>query len=194
MSIPGTSESSTPVIEDYIPPDGRVPFNPLIDYEKGGVGLSDPSQGLQVQDWRCFYQGGFIKISDSSGATTNILEIPGVVWVSFTFDQNMQPAITYVTDDGVARLYWFDVTIPGYDTLEFPGATFPRLCMDEKRGLATGISDMILAYIYGDDIRYRRQRDRFLTEFVFKAGGMTGRRLERVGMHAGNRLQFEVRK
>src|SRR5690606_12695294 len=87
----------------------------------------------------------------------SVLEIAGVTEFQFTFDQNMQPVIAYLTADG-AFLYWFDATLPGFTTLVLPaGSRSPRISLDDKRaasGVTSGASDVILTYLRDDALYF----------------------------------------
>lgn len=136
----------------------------IIDYETGGVGLNDPSQGLQVQTWRARIIDGTDIVLDS-GAVTPFTLITGVniTEVSFSFDRNMNPAVAYV-EDGLPKLYWYDSTLARMTTTEYPDIITPRLTHDDRRESQSIISDVIFAYIRDGALYYRQQRDRYAVE------------------------------
>ena len=189
MSLPNDQLSTTPRPTQLLSPDS-LQSSTGYDYELGGVGLNDPSQGLQVQTWVAYQVGADIIVADEADNETVVTSPGAVDSLSLAFDQNMQPAIAY-EQSGASHLYWFDTTIPGFVTLDFPGVRTPRLCMDEKRALNISQSDIILAYIRDDRLYYRQQRDRFTVERepddTYDA---TGLRLRNVGMGDNNRLHF----
>src|SRR5690606_17343676 len=149
--IPQNVLSTTPDPDAFRAPRDRVKER-LIDYELGGRAIQDSSEGLELQVWRGRYLDGAI-VLDVPGVVepVTVLEIADVTEFQFTFDQNMQPAIAYVVNDQTAHWYWYDTTVPGFETLDLPeGSITPRCTLDDKRhasGTLTGASDIILTYL-----------------------------------------------
>lgn len=163
--LPNGVLSTVPVPAAFKPPHDRVKER-LIDYELGGRAIQDTSEGLEVKVWtaEADEQTGSIMLSAPGVTPVEFLVVPGVREISLAFDQNMQPAIAYLTIEG-AFLYWFDATIPGFTTLDLPaGSRSPRISLDDKRASQTAVSDIVLAYIRGDKLYAREQRDRFTVE------------------------------
>lgn len=175
---------------EFQPPrEGRKP--PLEDTELGGVGINDSSQGLQVARWDAYYDNGGVYAFSAEVAPMPvvIMSRPDLVSFSFTFDQNMQPAVAWETASE-AGLYWFDTTIPGYTDVLLPaGARTPRCTLDDKRAISNlvGTSDIILVYLLGDELYFRAQRDRFLVDYLLGTG-FSENSLEQVGMGTELRL------
>lgn len=174
----------------------------ILDYELGGVGINDPSQGLQVQTWRARIIDDTEIVLDS-GTVTPFTLITGIniTEVSFSFDRNMNPAVAYV-EDGVPKLYWYDSVLAGMTTTEYPNIITPRLTHDDKRELQSIISDVIFAYIRDGALYYRQQRDRYSVEIDpteeldepektdYRALIASSPGLIKIGMGNGLRLQF----
>lgn len=139
----------------------------LVGYEMGGVGISDPSQGLLVQLWRVrVIANAFIYIDAPNTPPFLLLTDVNVTEVDLAFDQNMLPFVTYVSN-GLIKFYWFDPTLPGFvlsTILEF--AWTPRCTLDDKRAFDVGNSDIVLMYVnlLSGQICYRIQRERYATE------------------------------
>jgi hypothetical protein len=159
-----------------------------VDYDDGGIGLNDPSQGLFYQEWKG-------EIIDNAIVLSAPVVIPTVVYIgltgfiseiSFTFDQNMRPAVAFV-EEGQSKLMWFDSALGGNVVDNIPGS-FPRLFLDDKRPNQNKESDIILGYVLSNNLCMRMQRDRFKIEYVLKTG-VTGRFIT-IGMGANLRLQF----
>lgn len=187
--LPDGVLSTTPQPSSFLSPRDAPPM-PLIDYELGGVAVSDPSQGLMLRAWRMrWFEGNFIL--DAPGvAPAVVLARANVSEFSFTFDQNMKVFITFVDSIG-AFYWWYDATLPGYRTVQMANdVVTPKCSLDDKRLNETSKSDIILAYIRSGKLCYRQQRDRFGTEYVLKddAGGY----LRRVGMNNVLRFQFDI--
>lgn len=164
---------------------------PLVDYELGGLAIGDPSGGLDVQLWTARYIGNDVVAFDEAGNGTTVITMPGIVRLSMAFDQNMRPLIAYTTLAG-SYLYWFDTFLNAFTTTEIPGALFLRLTLDERRFQFLNNSDVILAYNVGNSLRYRQQRDRFLTERTLVAD-MGTTRLTAIGTNSFYRLQFKLK-
>lgn len=186
--------SSTPVVGSYFEPDSKQ-AGMLFDFEMGGIAIQDPSQGLLYQLWVCWYtRNGEIRVRPASGSGTGTLIAvePGVRRLSFSFDRNMQPAVAWELTDRV-KFRWFDSTVPGFTISEYVGGRTPRVYHDDKRAISTATSDVLLAYLKDDQLIAREQRDRYLVEYVLRAGLPDTLRLNRVGMTTQNRIQFELR-
>lgn len=184
--------SSIAVEADLVSPDNQG-VGALYDYERGGVALSDPTRGLNVRDWVCFLDGSDVKVQTDAEPPILIFTQAGIVSLSFCFDQNMRPCVTYETSAGV-YLRWYDSAIPSYVTTAFgTGIRTPRVCLDDKRLTQFALkSDIIFAYIRGDALCYRQQRDRFINEYILQHGIAGTIRLNNVGMNRVLRLQFDL--
>ena len=191
MAIPSVS---TTAVYGSFQNDDATQIADLVDYEYGGVSLYDGSQGLLVKLWKIEVVGSDVIISENGANSQTLFSQSGITEISFTFDQNMNPFVAYVVD-GVSKYYWYDSSLPGYTTTELPsGSTNPRVTFDDKRNsqILLDKSDIILAYLRTGNLYVRVQRERYLTEHLFKSG-VTGKLLK-VGMNNKNRLQFMIRK
>lgn len=192
--IPSHSITPTPQIWYYLFPDDREP-SLIEDFELGGIELSDSSQGLRVQVWRAFLSGGVnfiqnVMIESPTHPASVLFTAQGVTQVALAFDQNMHPFIAFV-QNGQARFWWFDPTIPGQTFTNLPvGSITPAASLDDKRQETIASSDTILSYIRAGTLYWREQRDRFLIEYTV-ATGVTGE-LIRTGMNGINRFQWAV--
>lgn len=187
--LPGNVLSTEVIPMPFLPPRDYPPQQ-LVDFEMGGVGLQDPSRGLQVKIWRCRYLSNLSFVLDADDvADITVLSLPDVTEFSFTFDQNMNVCIAYVDATG-AHLWWYDTTLPGRVTLALTGAATPKIALDDKRTGELATSDIILAYIKSGNLYYRQQRDRFTVERLLAAGAGPG--LRRIGMGLNWRFLFEI--
>lgn len=181
----------------FLPPRNRNK-ELLVDYERGGRAIQDASDGLDVYDWRGRYVGTDFILDVPPGivAPTTLFSVADVTEFQFTFDQNMQPFVTYRLDNGEAYYRWFDSTIPDFRTDQLPaGARSPRCALDDKRALAgtqAGASDIILAYIRDDALKFRAQADRYDTEYALAAGDLADYGLGQIGMNRVWRFQFQL--
>lgn len=192
--IPENSLSAQPMDSVYLTPD-NFGIGPLIDYEQGGIALNDASQGLNVRPWSCFIgeNGSDVVLQAEDDPPVTIFTQNGIEALSFCFDQNMRPCVAYVIGVTV-YLRWFDSVPSAYVTTNFGSAIRdPRVCLDDKRDTQFALkSDIIFAYLKGDSLCFRQQRDRFNVEYVLETGLSTNIRLKNVGMTKGLRLQFEL--
>lgn len=175
----------------------KGPLDLLIDWEMGGVALSDPSMGLQVKLWTLKVyidrdtEAQEVRISAPGTPESVLIASSGITEVSLAFDQNMKPAVAYL-ENGVSKLYWYDTTIPGFSTIILPaGSLSPRCTIDDHRDLQVGISDIILAYVRAGNLYYRQQRDRFTVEYLLKTVGSDAKLIS-VSMNDIHRLQFRL--
>ncbi len=199
MSIPlnlGGSGISTALIQGhFLPPDDLSNFL-LMDFELGGFGLSDTSEGLQFQTWtlRYFPDTGDMVVHAANSPPTILFTRMDITEISLAFDQNMHPFVAFVEDD-VAKFWWFDLVANDVVFTNLPGGSrSPRCCIDDKRGDRSATSDIILAYINSDVLYERQERDRYQDQrtladpYLHPDGGQAV--LLRVGMNEFNRLQF----
>jgi hypothetical protein len=193
---------STPptIYNPYLIPD-NYPITEITDWTLGGIGLQDPSQGLQVQNWYLEIVpnglNGDFYISTSTIAPIYLFSRVNATWGRLSFDQNMFPVISYVDQYG-AGYYWYDPIAHSYAFVVMDSTvTYPCVTMDDKRPIATrvGSNDIILAYINNNNLCFRAQRDRYGTEYVLQVNVgnyIPNPTLWRIGMNSGNRLQFEL--
>jgi hypothetical protein len=179
---------------------GRASFKQTLtkDYETGPTGLNDTSEGLLVKTWVFEIRGSTIVTYPEAtpSLTTTLGSGYGeLTEISGTFDQNGRPIFTYV-EDGEAKLNWYDSSIASFTVTNY-GATVlnPRVALDDKRFSQNPASDIIFTYIKNTNLYYRTQRERYLTEHLFKASVIQNENtiLFRVGLNRGYRFQWEFR-
>lgn len=198
--IPQKSLIQPPRGSAFIFPDNLISTN-LVDYELGGIGLSDASQGLQVQEWTLQVVGlginTSIQVSSSNTPPTILFSLPNITWGRLAFDQNMHPVICYVDQTGPG-FWWYDPTIPGqiFTSLSSDVQT-PCCSMDDKRSLEIrlGTNDVIISYIRANGLFYRQQRDRYGIEYSLYPNLnliIPNPNLNKIGMGVNYRLQFEI--
>lgn len=166
--------------------------------ERGGIALSDPSQGINVHDWYCQYVAatGSIYLTNMNTATTYLIlsGISNVVALSFAFDSNMRPNLGYMTSDGVSKIRYYDTVTEQFVTETLPtGAGAPRLCHDDKRNemVQINVTDVLVFYILGTTLYYLVQRERFQT--AHQAATLTeGSILDKVGMSDDLRILAQI--
>lgn len=201
--IPNKSLIQPPLWSPYLPPDSEWDtLTNTTDVSLGGVGLSDPSQGLEYQDWSGFVTDvglstSSVYLTAPNTPDTFIFSEPGLTWMRFTFDQNMHPFICFVGSNR-SGYFWWDPLLPGNTITAFPaGITVAACSMDDKRPLQTrlGNNDIIVGYVNNNNLCYRQQRDRYGTEYVLYDNINTlvsNPFVNKVGMDIKNRLQFQV--
>lgn len=190
-----------PIITAYLSPDD-IPPTPLEDWEEGGIGLSDGSQGLQYQVWHLSVQGAgpttSVWVDAPNTPLTKLFDLPNVTWARLSFDQNMHPVIAFVAN-GSPGFWWFDPLIPGTVFTSLPSTVItPCVTMDDKRRqqIIAGNSDVVMAYINNNNLCFRLQRDRYNVEYVWYTNiqnTMANPYVNRIGMTVGYRLLIEVR-
>lgn len=189
--MPDNVLSSSPISGAFLVPDK---VEPLVDYEWGGVALLDTSQGLMVYVWKCFYQDGWIKVTNDI-VTNQVIQVANVVHLSLAFDFNMNPTIAYIVENidktRDTYLYWYDSQAASQvNTLYGLGYVSPQLSLDDHRLRQSANADIIFAYIKNNNLYYRQQRDRFLTEYLLESGLSEDIELRQIGMNVANRFQY----
>lgn len=195
MSLPGDVMPNTAQPVAWVSPDSIERGSVLIDYERGGIAIQDPSQGLDVRDWTATLIGNSVRVypSDDPGDFDVLFTELNITHLSLSFDANMRPAIGYVAA-GVAKLYWYDATGGGYLTQGLStDARSPFLTFDDKRKFSTttGANDILCFYLVGNGLYYRQQRERFNVE-RWLADVPSGVQITRAGMNKGLRVQVEM--
>jgi hypothetical protein len=174
----------------YMSPDDRVTSS-LVDYDRGGVALLDASMGLLSHNWKCYVQGIDVFLQRDGQAPILIFQESMISEMTFTFDQNMRYCVAYI-QSGTLKLRWFDPVAGNFVVSSFGSAVNPKITLDDKRNESLNTSDMILAYIQGNSLFYRQQRDRFLIERTLRTGLFPNTRLKNIGMNKNLRMQFEL--
>ena len=193
MSLPGNALSVPARPGQLLAPDNLGRPLRTTDYELGGIALNDPSQGLQVRNWRLTLVGNEVRVAGDPYTTeTVVFTETGITEVSMAFDANMQPAVAYLAFS-IAKLRWYDATVPGYDTVILPSdARSLVLVMDDKRDSAAAYRDVLLFYIRTNRLCYRQQRERFFTERTlcwFEGNAVS---ISKAGMNDALRMQIEL--
>lgn len=161
MALPGESLSSAIVYAPFMKPRERSLRAPLVVYERGGVSLQDPSQGVDVKDWKAFVTDEGIWLQ-SRQAETPVLFLEGeeINHVSLAFDTNMNPVIVYRQLE-VVKMSWFDSTLTARVVTEYPQILVGAVTLDDRREGMGALNDVLFIYIRDEAIFYRQQRDRF---------------------------------
>lgn len=183
--------STTLLASPYVTPYDITPPNKRTAYSRGGVGLNDPSKGLDYQTWTAEVVGEEVLLSaPNQPVKLSVFSLPDIAELTLAFDQNMRVSLC-VVQYGVAKLFWYDSVVADFVVTEFPGAISPRITLDDRRQNELGSSDIILAYVKTDNLYFRLQRERYLTERLLKADVQAT--LVQMGMNTVNRLQFKLK-
>ena len=180
---------------DLLNPWSRQPDTSL---HWGPIALQNPSAGLLVKLWQVrVLQGGHDLLLSSSGVDEYAWHThsKAVEQVGLAFDQNGLAITTFVDVDGDAFLRWYDPVANSYVVEDITSyATTPRVTLDDARQFNLANSDVILGYVRGGIVRYRRQRDRFQDEYtpLLGEGGSpaTATGLHHISMNSNLRLEF----
>ena len=191
MSLPDNPLTLTEHIP-YIEPDD-LPFKRLVSHERGGIALNDPSQGLDVQNWRLESDGNMVRLFSEMGSPIDLFPDSGIRQLSLSFDQNMRKVVAVEYNSGGVDLIYYDTLSASEETSSFSGIRSPVVSLDDKRESQSGTSDVIFGYLRNSDhmLCYRQQRERFTVEHELIQLG-SGSRLRNLGMATKLRMQFEV--
>lgn len=179
-------------------PDNISSSSELVDYEMGGVAIQNPSKGLRYQVWKGWWDStnstAYLEPEDT-GVPIAIHTASNVEEFCFTFDQNMRWSTACRLTGNTVEHRWYDAAAEAYVTTTYPSITSVRLTLDDKRDMQVqlGGTDMILTYISGGQVKWRVQRDRFLTEYAHPGPAISGSfRISHFGMNTKNRLQWRI--
>ena len=191
VMLPGNTLAS---VHEYS--EWKHPY-PLTDevtkaYEWGGIDITDTSQGFAAALWVLQYISGELHLGKVNTPLVPVLTVgAGVVKVALAFDANMRPAYAWQIGEDTCVLRYYDTALADFTEITFTGIYSPCLTLDDSRTQSSSISDIIFAYLKGNQLCYRQQRDRFLIEYVLAE--VTQHFLMRVGMNKSHRLQFMLR-
>lgn len=191
MSLPNNPLTPTERIP-YIDPDD-LPSKSLVSHERGGIALNDPSQGLDVQNWRLESDGSMVRLFSEMGSPIDLFPDSGIRQLSLSFDQSMRKVVALEYNSGGVDLIWYDAQAALEITSFFPDIRSPVLSLDDKRKSQSGTSDVVFGYVRNSDnmLCYRQQRERFTVEHELIQLGPRAR-LRNLGMTTKLRMQFEV--
>lgn len=199
MAMPQNVASTEAVFAPTINPVKRAgPVDNGIAYERAGLDIQDPSQGVNVKDWTLNLVGQAddtqqVIVSAPGSPDTVLITGTGITEIDLAFDQNMQPFVAYV-QAGQAKYRWFDSVASAFVITNLPsGSRTPRCTLDDHRVMQLGSSDIILMYCRGSTLYMRMQRERYETEHTIAAVGANGQ-LVYVAMNVKNRLQWQLHK
>lgn len=187
------------IISNFLYPD-PAQNTPLQAYSMGGIDLSDPSQGLVVQEWTLDVIGDTVDtaiyLSAPSHPSSLLFSYPNITWARLAFDQNMKPVISMLAG-GQACFYWWDPTIPGTTITNLPAGTLsPAVTLDDKNPLANlaGTNDVVIAYTRTNNLYFRLQRDRYNVEYLWLYVGnlLSNAFVNNIGLGTNNRLLIEM--
>jgi hypothetical protein len=197
--LPALRFSSTPQVTDYLQGDDLT-RSKLQDFERGGVAVGDPTQGLNVYTWEMRYVGRDFRIRIyPDGTFTSLFSWDGVQEMVFTFDQNMNPVVAFRVGD-LWRLRWYDPD-PYVQAISFtslPGVRDVRLTLDEKRAALRDFSDVLIFYLKDNPstqpqkMYMRAQKDRYAVEYAIGNLPTGTTAFDRVGMSQNSRLRFNL--
>jgi hypothetical protein len=180
-------------------PDNIVSTSELEDWEYGGIALQDPTQGLRYQVWKGWWDSddetAYLQPDDGVTDPIAIHTESNVEEFTFTFDHNMRWTSACRLDDDTVKFRWYDTLIEDYTTTTYSDYTSVRLAHDDKRSaqVNVGASDVILTYIRAGRVRWRIQRDRYLTEYTHNDLTVPAvYRITHFGMNTTSRLQWRL--
>lgn len=183
---------------DLLSPDNFSSSINTVEREKGGVAISDPSQGINIHDWQSSYtpSTGTIYLTNlnTSVVYTILTGVMSIAQLSFAFDSNMRPNLGYKLVDGTSKIYYYDSVTEDFITVTLPtGAGAPKLCHDDKRDemVVLNVTDVLVFYMLDDVLYYLLQRERFATPHQV-ATLTPGTVLDKVGMSNDLRILAQI--
>ncbi|MBD8496662.1 hypothetical protein, partial [Pseudomonas syringae] len=148
----------------------------------------DTSKGHLYQIWRARLIREQVLLGATSVPEFVLYEGAGISEISFAFDQNMRPVLSFV-QAGQPKIRWHDPVAGAQVVTDLPASALtPKVLLDDKRPTQESSSDVILAYVRDGGLYFRQQRDRYLVERLLATGITTG--ILRFGLSDQLRLQF----
>ena len=189
--IPGNSFTATPYVADYDAVYGLTITGPICHF-KGGRAISDTTDGRKSHNWSVYVSNGNIILEGGAGnISTSILFIGTTVdHISCAFDTNMAPIIAWqIGNKTFLRYFYNNGTTNLWTVREIDGTTSCRVLCDELEDYKSSISDVILFYTTGQELRYLVQRELYNTTRIV---GQTAGTIRRAGRNVNGRLQIEI--
>lgn len=185
--LPNNSWSSEAVPAALVPPHDKPPALRTVARDAGPVALGDVTQGLLARIWAATWSqiGGEIRMDDG----TLLATVPALDWLGLTFDQSGRYFLTW-HNAGAVFIRWYDSSAGQVVTTEIAAGDQPFCYLDERRPELVETSDVLLLYRRGNSAFLRRQRDRFLIEYVTPVSGITGLSLDAFAMNVIGRMQI----
>jgi hypothetical protein len=144
---------------------------------------------LDGTQWRLDYTDPEFRITrETDGYSVVPYSHAGAVWVSFAFDQAMQPAFVWQDSSAVIRIAYFFGS--SYTTSVIAAGITPLIILDEVRLSQQSNSDLIVSYIRDTNLYARVQRESYATERLLATAA--GRSLVSFGRNRGSRLQWRL--
>lgn len=192
MSMPNNNALSQIAI--IYPWRGRDTQDPPLnaDYEEGGIALNNTTAGLEYQLWTFTFDAtsAYVEAPTLLGFKHKLFDKPNIQSIRGCFDQNMNPFVAFM-QGGQWQYWWYDTTIPGMTFSTLPATITSVACtLDDKRQINSTTSDILLFYTNNGNLYQRRQRDRYGTEILTRAG--VNGTLVKVGMNGIQRLQIKM--
>lgn len=191
------SDVAADALSEYESPKS-LEDSPLRAWERAGRALNDPTQGMDYQDWTCYYVKDDKKIyleAMTTGVKITLATVPYVREVSFAFNQNMQWNLVYKTGDGKVTFTWYNALTETHYTQEYYDRLItPKLTLDDSRAISSSNNDVILTYLRAGNLCIRKQRERFANEKILMSGFDKSNSILRFGMTKSKRLQWLMRK
>ena len=177
--------------QEFIPPYNQH-FGVMNPKAVGGVALRDTTEPADKYVWDMYVVDGtevFIG-KDLSHELLFTVDNP-ITWLSFCFDINMNPTVTYVSG-GKSYLYFFDTSLNDVNTIELADAYTPNLVLDETRQFNINNATILLAYLKQGKLMVRFQHERFQQEHELYTP-KRNKMLWRIGKTVSERIGFYLR-
>lgn len=147
----------------------------LVAYAPGPEEIQNAQTGLLVRSWKVQVDNEEGEVYIARGGPEGFEEAAllftytgaAITQVSLAFDQNGNPYVA-AARGGNVWLRYFDTVAAANVFTDFGTGRDPRLILDDPQFPQD--SDVILFYVASGGIRYRLQRDRYLTEYDGYAG------------------------
>lgn len=182
--LPNNSWSSSPQPSEFLAPQDVDRTDPLMAQDVGPIAVNDVTQGLRARLWTATSDGSAVTLEGYG----ELFSDTAITQISLTFDQAGKPFVAYAAG-GMVKIWWFDPIAAANVITEIAIGDQPFAHLDERRPELVGISDVLILYRTGGSLRYRQQRDRFLTDRETPISDAAQLSLVQWGMSAGNRMQ-----
>ena len=139
----------------------------------GPTAIGQPINPLNLKDWQLDVDDSDNVTLSTVNQTPNVISVPNVsnaTHIDFTFDQNGGLLIVFEVD-GDVFLRWFNPQ-QGTTVIDNLGTGITPFISPTSWNVLHDTTEVLLVYVRDGDIRYRRQLDRYGTEYSLSIGNV----------------------
>jgi len=163
------------------------------DVAYGGVDVQNPSLGVAYQLWTARYDAftGAITLRAENGKSYPVHTQHGINEIGLAFDNNANWVLAYRLTNGRGFVSFYSDSVLGRVVVPLGRCSSMMVGMDDARGIAIGVTDILVTYIDAQRrLLLRGQRDKYRIARDMGVVVAEGEELAGFGMGANGRIQW----